>query len=95
MNLSSLIVVLLLNVPSRADAPTALVMAVLFLAFGVFAFVSPDKVRAAMDSFADSWKEGSWHPYKMPLPLLRVVVGCVFVAGAALFFYIAYVGFSR
>ena len=26
----------------------------------------PGYVRANLDRFADSWKQGSWHPYKMP-----------------------------
>ena len=46
-----------------------------------------------MDRFADSWKQGSWHPYKMPLPLLRAT-GVFEIAGAALFLYIAYVAFT-
>jgi len=53
--------------PSRADAPAALVMAALFLTFGVFAIWRPDKLRSAMDSFAGGRKEGSWHSYRMPL----------------------------
>jgi len=83
------------TIPSRADAPTALVMAVLFLAFGVFAIARPEKVRAAMDNVADTWRIGSWHPYRMPLPVLRLTVGTVGIAGAALFFYIAYIGLTR
>jgi hypothetical protein len=35
-------------VPSRADAPAALVMAVLFLSFGLFAIMWPEKLRTAM-----------------------------------------------
>jgi hypothetical protein len=81
--------------PSRADAPAALLMAVLFLTFGLFAVVRPEKVRSAMDSFAGAWKEGSWHPYRMPLPVLRLVVGGAGIGGAALFAYIAYVALSR
>jgi len=77
--------------PSRADAPAALVMAALFLTFGVFAIWRPDKLRSAMDSFAG----GSWHPYRMPLPLLRLVVGGTGIGGAALFVYIAYLALSR
>jgi glucose-6-phosphate isomerase len=70
-------------------------MAVLFLAFGVFALLRPDKVRNAMDDFANAWKQGSWHPYRMPLPVLRLVVGGTGIGGAALFVYIAYVALSR
>jgi glucose-6-phosphate isomerase len=83
------------TLPSRADAPAALLMAVLFLTFGVFALLRPDKVRNAMDDFANAWKQGSWHPYRMPLPVLRLVVGGTGIGGAALFVYIAYVALSR
>ena len=83
------------TLPSRADAPAALLMAALFLTFGVFAILRPDKVRNAMDSLAGAWKEGSWHPYRMPLPLLRLVVGGSGIGGAALFVYIAYIALSR
>ena len=82
-------------VPGRGDAPAALLMASFFLAFGLFAFLRPDKLRMAMDRFADGWKQGSWHPYKMPLQVLRYGVGSVGIAGSALFFYIAYVAFTR
>jgi glucose-6-phosphate isomerase len=70
-------------------------MAMLFLTFGVFALLRPDKVRNAMDDFANAWKQGSWHPYRMPLPVLRLVVGGTGIGGAALFVYIAYVALSR
>ena len=83
------------TLPSRADAPAALVMAVLFLTFGVFALLQPDKVRNAMDNFANAWKQDSWHPYRMPLPVLRLVVGGTGIGVAALFGYIAYVALSR
>ena len=82
-------------VPQHGDAPIALMMASLFLAFGLFAFLFPHKLRSAMDSFSDSFKEGSWHPYKMPTPVLRYLVGSVGLAGASLFFYIAYVALIR
>jgi hypothetical protein len=83
------------TVPSRADGPAALVMAVLFLCFGLFAIVRPERLRTAMGNFADSWKRGGWHPYRMPLPVLRVVVGAVGIVGAALFLYIGYVALTR
>ena len=79
---------------SRVDAPAALVIGVLFLSFALFTIVSPEKVRMAMDKVANSWKQEGWHPYRMPLPLLRLVVGTVGFGSAALFFYIAYVGFT-
>jgi hypothetical protein len=81
--------------PSRADAPAALVMAALFLTFGVFAIWRPDKLRSAIDRFASVRKEGSWHPYRMPLPLLRLVVGGTGIGGSALFVYIAYIALNR
>jgi len=70
-------------------------MAVLFLSFGVFTILRPERVRTAMDNVANSWKQESWHPYRMPIPVLRFVVGVAGIGGAALFLYIAYVGFSR
>lgn len=83
------------TLPNRADVPAALLMAALFLTFGVFAILRPDKVKHAMDSFANAWKHDSWHPYRMPLPVLRLVVGGTGIGGAALFVYIAYVALSR
>jgi hypothetical protein len=70
-------------------------MAAFFLTFGIFAIVRPDKLRIAMDNFADSWKKGSWHPYRMPLSVLRWIVGGVGITGAALFAYIAYQALKR
>jgi hypothetical protein len=70
-------------------------MAALFFAFGLFAVLRPDKARNAMDNFANAWKQDSWHPYRMPLAVLRLVVGGTGIGGAALFVYIAYVAFSR
>lgn len=83
------------TVLQRGDAPIAVLMASFFLAFGLFGLLRPTKLRAAMDAFADSWKENSWHPYKVPIPVLRYLVGCVGLAGASLFFYIAYVAYTR
>jgi hypothetical protein len=70
-------------------------MAALFFTFGMFAVLRPDKVRNAMDNFANAWKQDSWHPYQMPLSVLRMVVGGVGIGVAALFVYIAYVALSR
>jgi glucose-6-phosphate isomerase len=70
-------------------------MAAFFLGFGVFTILRPERVRAAMDDFADRWKKGSWHPYRMPIPFLRFIVGGVGIAGSALFAYIAYVALTR
>jgi len=83
------------TIPSRSDASAALVVAALFLSFGLFAILRREKLRTAMDNLANSWKQGSWHPYRMPLPVLRFVVGGAGIGGAALFVYIAYVGLSR
>jgi hypothetical protein len=83
------------TLPRRADVPGALLMAALFLTFGVFAILRPEKVRSAMDSFAGAWKEGSWHPYRMPIPILRLIVGGIGIGGAALFVYIAYIALGR
>jgi len=77
------------TVPARSDAPAALLTAAFFLSFGLFAILRPDKLRTAMDTFANSWKSDGWHPYRMPLPVVRVVVGTVGIAGAVLFSYIA------
>ncbi len=70
-------------------------MAAFFLTFGIFAILRPDKLRTTMDNFANTWKRGSWHPYRMSLPLLRVTVGAVGILGAAVFVYIAFVALTR
>jgi hypothetical protein len=70
-------------------------MAVLFFTFGLFALLRPEKVRNAMDNLANAWKQDSWHPYRMPLPVLQLVVGGTGIGGAALFVYIAYVALIR
>jgi glucose-6-phosphate isomerase len=70
-------------------------MAVLFFCFAMFAIFRPDKVRRAMDNFANAWKQDSWHPYRMPPPVLRLVVGGIGIGGAALFVYVAYIALSR
>ena len=82
-------------VPSRSDAPALIVMAVMFLSFGLFAIVRPEALRAAMDNFANAWKQGSWHPYKMSNSAIRLIVGGVGIMGAALFVYIACIALSR
>lgn len=71
------------------DGPTALFMGAGFLAFGLTMILRPSAVRARMDHFADSWKQGGWHPYKMPDWGLRLA-GLVAISCASLFFYIAY-----
>ena len=81
--------------PMRSEVPSLFLMAAIFLAFGLFAILKPDALRSAMDNIANYWKEGSWHPYKMPRPVLRIVVGTTGILGSALFVYIAYVALSR
>ena len=76
------------------DAPAALVMGAGFLAFGLTMILRPSYVRGNLDRFADSWKQGSWHPYKMPDWGLRLA-GLIVIAGATLFFYIAYLALHR
>jgi hypothetical protein len=83
------------TLPSRSDVPAVLLMAALFFSFGLFAILRPNKLRSAMDNFANASKEGSWHPYRMPLPVLRLVVGGIGIGGAALFGYTAYVVLNR
>ena len=70
-------------------------MAAIFLSFGLFAILRPDKIRNSMDNFANAWSQDSWHPYRMPLSILRLVVGGSGIGGAALFVYIAYVALGR
>ena len=72
------------------DAPAAIVMGVGFFAFGLMMILRPANVRQNFDRFADRWKEGAWHPYKMPSWGLRLAGACV-LGVATLFFYIAYV----
>ncbi len=79
---------------SPSDAPAALVMGVGFLAFGLTMILRPGNVRANFDRFADSWKQGSWHPYKMPFWALRLA-GVFAVTVAMLFFYITYVAYNH
>jgi uncharacterized protein YjeT (DUF2065 family) len=63
-----------------------------FLAFGLTMVLRPGGVRATVDRFADRWKQGSWHPYKMPLWGLRLA-GVIMMAVATLFLYIGFVAF--
>ena len=83
------------TLPDRADVPGVLLIAALFLAFGMFAVFRPEKLRDVMDDFANAWKQDSWHPYQMPLPVLRLVVGSIGIGVAALFVYIAHVAFRH
>lgn len=76
-------------VSNSSDVPALFAMAAFFFGFGLLAILRPAAIRNAMDSCADTWKQGSWHPYKISLPLLRVIVGGAGMLGAALFLYIA------
>lgn len=79
---------------TSSDGPAALVMGIGFLAFGLTMILRPDSVRANFDRFADRWKQGSWHPYKMPRWGLRLA-GTAMILGTALFFQIAYIALRR
>jgi hypothetical protein len=81
--------------PTRSDVPNLFLMAAIYLALGLFAILKPDALRAVMDNVANSWKERSWHPYKMPRPVLRIVVGGIGIGVSALFAYFAYVALHR
>jgi hypothetical protein len=69
-------------------------MGCFFLLFGSTMFFFPCGVRSCMDRFADAWREGSWHPYKMPFWALRAA-GAMVIVIAVLFFWIARMAFSR
>jgi hypothetical protein len=82
-------------VPSRSDAPALVVMAMMFLSFGLFAIMRPESLRTAMDNFANASKQGGWHPYKMSILAVRVIVGGVGILGGTLFVYVACIALSR
>ena len=86
---------MLQTVPTRADAPSSLLMAAAYLALGLLAIAKPEILRKAGDKIANFWKKDSWHPFKMPLAVLRWIVGTVGIVGSAFFFFIAYLDFSR
>ena len=83
------------EIGNRSDVPALFAMAALYFSFGMFAILRPATLRNAMDNFANAWKQGSWHPYKMPIPVLRVAVGGTGMIGAALFVYIAFTILKR
>jgi hypothetical protein len=78
------------TIGSRSDLPAVFAIAAFFFSFGLFAILRPAALRNAMDNLANPRKQGSWHPYKMPLFLIRIVVGGTGMLGAALFVYIAF-----
>ena len=72
-----------------SDAPAALVMGAGMLGFGLTMILRPGH------RLADSWKQGSWHPYKMPFWALCAWQVWLLATVASLFFYIAYVAWHR
>jgi len=50
---------------NRSDVPALFAMAACYFSFRLFAILRPAALRNAMDNFANAWKQGSWHPYKM------------------------------
>ena len=78
------------EIGNRSAVPALLALAVFYLSFGLFAIFRPAALRNVMDKFANAWNQGSWHPYKMSLGLLRVVVGGTGMLVAALLLYIAF-----
>src|SRR5690242_7461070 len=83
------------DVPSGSDTPALLVMAAIFLCLGLFAIMRPEALRTAMDRLANTWEQDGWHPYKMPVPAIRIVLGGVGILGSALFVYIACFALGR
>jgi hypothetical protein len=84
-----------MSTPTRGDASAALVAAMLFLTLGLFAIFDPDGLRTAMDNVVNALHRRTWHPYRMPIPVLQIVVGSVGIVGAAILIYIAYMGLGR
>jgi uncharacterized protein YjeT (DUF2065 family) len=83
-----------MNGVNPSAGPGALVMGAGFLSFGLTMVLRPGSVRANFDRLADHWKEGSWHPYRMPPWGLRLAGAVVMVIGM-LFFYVAFVAFGN
>ena len=78
------------SAPTAADALGLLILAAIFLWFAVVGILRPEKLRRLAD-LSDS----TWHQYRMPLNLLRWVVGTVGIAFAATLAYMAWLGFTR
>ena len=88
---------------SPSDASEALVMSAAFLSLGLTMILRPGDVRETLDRLGEtlvesvnraSWRQQSWQPCEMPDLGLRLA-GALVIAGATLFFYIAYLGFAR
>jgi hypothetical protein len=82
-------------IASRADASAALIAAMLFLSLGLFAIFEPDRLRIVMDNVVNALNRGTWHPYRMPIPVLRIVVGGIGIGTGILFIYVAYLGLAQ
>jgi hypothetical protein len=73
---------------NAADAVPAVCMAEAFL-FWDARNCPARETPSRYDRFADSRKEGSWHPYRMPGLALRILVVAVGIGGCVLFIRIA------
>ena len=67
----------------------------LFLSLGLFAIFEPDRLRIVMDNVVNALNRGTWHPYRMPIPVLRIVVGGIGIGTGILFIYVAYLGLAQ
>ena len=76
--------------PTFADAPGLVVLALIFLAFAAIGIFRPEYLRRITDSSGRTIIQ-----YRMPLNLLRWVVGSTGIAFAALLAYMAFFGFTR
>jgi hypothetical protein len=81
------------NVDS-SDTPGLLFMGTAFFAFGLTMILRPGYVRTSFDRLHNSWKQDSWHPYKMPSWGLRFA-GVVIITMATILFYAAYLSYVR
>lgn len=92
-----------MNSVSPRDAAAALVMAAIFLLLGLSMILQPGHIRETLDRLGEAlvestnrmnWRQQSWHPCEMSDRGLRLA-GVIVVAGATLFFYVAYLGIAR
>jgi hypothetical protein len=79
---------------NSSDTPGLLFMGAAFFAFGLTMIVRPGYVRTSFDRLHNSWKQDSWHPYKLPFWGLRSA-GVVIVTIATILFYAAYLSYVR
>lgn len=105
MMLSERMVAVLSALPYRphAEAPAALVMGAAFLLLGLSMILQPSHIRETWDRLGEtlvesvnrmSWRQQRWHPCGASNRGLRQA-GVIVIAGATLFFYLAYLGFAR